>query len=146
MSPVDVGIFEGTPIVNDRFLTFVRSGKCSYMRSDLKRLTSNSANLSLRKRGTEPGDPGRSAEVEVDILILATGYKRPSIDFLPQDLFPDDYQRPDLYLQNFSVEDWSVLMTNSAYMNAVGEISCHSSESRLLILRERYSVSKVHQA
>ena len=31
-------------------------------------------------------------------------------------------QRPNLYLQNFSTEDWSVLMTNSAYVNAIGTV------------------------
>lgn len=55
-------------------------------------------------------------------LIIATGYKRPSIDFLPDDLFPSerdrDYHPPSLYLQNFAVEDWSVLMTNASYQGA----------------------------
>jgi hypothetical protein len=70
---------------------------------------------------------------------MATGFKKPKVDFLPDELFPDNYQvcvgilegmcyvlkfspfqRPNLYLQNFATEDWSVLMTNSAYMNAIG--------------------------
>ena len=32
-------------------------------------------------------------------------------------------RRPNLYLQNFSTEDWSVLMTNSAYVNAIGTVA-----------------------
>lgn len=77
-------------------------------------------------------------EFKGDIIVLATGFDQPKVDFLPSDLFPEGYevrtqvcsnrleltsifQRPNLYLQNFSTEDWSVLMTNSAYVNAIGE-------------------------
>lgn len=73
------------------------------------------------------------------MIVLATGFQKPEIGFLPDDLFPEGYevcflsvtsvrvamlmiaQRPNLYLQNFSTEDWSVLMTNSSYTNAIGE-------------------------
>jgi hypothetical protein len=121
MSPAHTGIFESTPVVNSRFLSFVRSGKASYLRADLKQINADSATLSLRERGTKSGDPGSEERVEADIIVLATGFKRPSIDFLPKDLFPEDYERPNLYLQNFPVMDWTVLMTNSAYMNAIGK-------------------------
>jgi len=67
---------------------------------------------------------GKKEEVEIkaDVVVLATGFERPSIDFLPEDLFPDRYERPNLYLQNFSTEDWSVLLTNAAYQNAIGTV------------------------
>ncbi|KAH7886593.1 hypothetical protein F5I97DRAFT_1808238 [Phlebopus sp. FC_14] len=61
-------------------------------------------------------------EFNADMIVLATGYKRPDIGFLPGELFPEDYDRPNLYLQNFCTEDWSVLMTNSAYQNAIGTV------------------------
>lgn len=42
---------------------------------------------------------------------------------LPEDLFPQegerDYGRPNLYLQNFSTNDCTVLLTNASYMDAV---------------------------
>lgn len=64
--------------------------------------------------------------LSADVIIIATGYKRPSIDFLPKDLFPKDkdhdYSPPSLYLQNFSVEDWSILMTNASYQDAIGTV------------------------
>ena len=45
----------------------------------------------------------QSIRVLTDQSVLATGYKRPSVDFLPKDLFPSgeagDYNRPNLYLQ-----------------------------------------------
>ncbi|KIJ62461.1 hypothetical protein HYDPIDRAFT_176544 [Hydnomerulius pinastri MD-312] len=68
----------------------------------------------------EPRDEPRTEEIDADVVVLATGYERPSIDFLPDELFPEGYDRPNLYLQNFCTEDWSVLMTNSSYKNAIG--------------------------
>ncbi|KAH9475341.1 putative monooxygenase y4iD [Psilocybe cubensis] len=134
--PKTTGIYEGTPVVNDVFLSHVRTGRCHYVRGSPIRLTSKGVVTEARKKSrrlenkanmkpssfVEEIQQGEEKLVEADVIILATGYKKPSIDFLPQDLFPDGYQRPDLYLQNFSTEDWSILMTNSAYMNAIGTV------------------------
>ncbi|OAX35023.1 FAD/NAD(P)-binding domain-containing protein [Rhizopogon vinicolor AM-OR11-026] len=84
-------------------------------------------------------DESSVEDINADVIILATGYKRPDASFLPSELFPEGYdassccsslrmltttvfQRPNLYLQNFSTEDWSVLMTNSSYLNAIGTV------------------------
>ncbi|PPQ84705.1 hypothetical protein CVT25_014057 [Psilocybe cyanescens] len=134
--PKNTGIYEGTPVVNDVFLSHVRTGRCHYVRGSPVRLTSEGVITEARKnkkgsqsksnkRGSafvEEIQEGEEKLIEADVIVLATGYKKPSIDFLPQDLFPEGYQRPDLYLQNFSTEDWSILMTNSAYMNAIGTV------------------------
>ncbi|KZT31858.1 FAD/NAD(P)-binding domain-containing protein [Sistotremastrum suecicum HHB10207 ss-3] len=124
LSPIDRGVFEGTPIVNDEFLQQIREGRVAYIRSDVKNVNEHSISLSVRPRGSKPGDKdgAEQQEIEADILILATGFGRPSVDFLPKDLFPEEYERPNLYLQNFATEDWSVLMTNSAYTNAIGTV------------------------
>ncbi|KAG6332058.1 hypothetical protein ID866_7029, partial [Astraeus odoratus] len=141
------GIFVDTPVVNDEFLNYVRAGKCIYIRGDVIRLTPNGVFVNIRERierGTLPargdvrefpdqhkhehvksgksGKEQRQMEIVSDIVILATGYKRPDLSFLPRELFPKDYERPNLYLQNFSTEDWSVLLTNSAYLNAIGTV------------------------
>ena len=84
--------------------------------------------MRVRPRGSKPGDEKQRSSSEeyptrefpADVVVLATGFEAPSVDFLPHDLFPEGYERPDLYLQNFSTEDWSVLMTNSSYLNAIG--------------------------
>jgi len=60
--------------------------------------------------------------VRGDVVVLATGFKQPPVSFLPGDLFPEGYERPNLYLQNFATEDWSVLLTNAAYKNAIGTV------------------------
>ncbi|KAF4622539.1 hypothetical protein D9613_009188 [Agrocybe pediades] len=133
LTPKDLGIYEGTPIVNDEFLGHVKSGRCRYVRGSPVRLTSEGVIVEARQsqKGSTPKNANSNVEeieegqeklFEADVIVLATGFKQPSIDFLPKDLFPDGYQRPNLYLQNFSTEDWSILMTNSAYMNAIGTV------------------------
>ncbi|KWU44702.1 FAD/NAD(P)-binding domain-containing protein [Rhodotorula sp. JG-1b] len=126
LSPVKKGIYEGTPIVNDEFLQHIRQGKISYKRGDTKKITRQGVQFIERKRGTKSGDDGEETMLSADVIIIATGYKRPSIDFLPKDLFPKDkdhdYSPPSLYLQNFSVEDWSILMTNASYQDAIGTV------------------------
>jgi hypothetical protein len=121
VAPAHRGLFEGTPVVNDLFLSHVRSGVCEYVRGDTLRVTPSGVLVNTRDRQSKPGDKGSEKEFKADVLVLATGYERPHIDFLPGDLWPSGYERPNLYLQNFSTEDWSILMTNSAYMDAIGE-------------------------
>ncbi|KAF9244464.1 hypothetical protein BU15DRAFT_85859 [Melanogaster broomeanus] len=75
-----------------------------------------------KQKQTRPRSVSHMEEISADVIVLATGYKRPSIDFLPRELFPEGYERPNLYLQNFCTEDWSVLMTNSAYQTAIGTV------------------------
>jgi cation diffusion facilitator CzcD-associated flavoprotein CzcO len=120
--PAHTRIFEGTPIVNDEFLVHVREGRCEYVRGDTQRLTEDSVIVNVRDRDSKPGDKGEKRGFKADVVVLATGFEQPTIDFLPDDLFPDDYKRPNLYLQNFSTEDWSILMTNSSYVNGIGTV------------------------
>lgn len=67
-----------------------------------------------------------SSSIQKCRIIVATGFQKPSIDWMPQDLFPTEgersYKPPNLYLQTFSTEDWSVLLTNAAYMDAIGVV------------------------
>lgn len=120
------GLFEGTPIVNDEFLQHIREGKTQYIRGDTLAFTETGVQINERERGSKAGDKGRETVVDADVIVLATGYERPSIDMLPKDLFPEEgdrhYTRPNLYLQNFSTEDCSVLLTNASYMDAIGTV------------------------
>jgi len=124
LSPPRKGIFEATPVVNDKILPHIRAHKVEYLRGDTIALTEEGVKFNKRTRKSKPGDEGKETIVKADVIVLATGYKRPSVDFLPEDLFPEgdsgNYHRPNLYLQNFCVTDWSVLLTNSAYMDAIG--------------------------
>ncbi|KAJ6531194.1 FAD/NAD-P-binding domain-containing protein [Mycena capillaripes] len=120
--PAHTGLFEGTPVVNDEFLRHVKHGKCKYVRGDPIRLTSSGVLTNVRERDTKPGSEGTKKTIDAEVIVLATGFERPKISFLDDSLFPEDYQRPDLYLQNFSTEDWSVLLTNSSYMSGIGTV------------------------
>ncbi|KAI5479695.1 dimethylaniline monooxygenase (N-oxide forming) [Pseudohyphozyma bogoriensis] len=126
VSPPAKGLFEGTPIVNDDFLMHIRQGLVTYKRGDTLAITRQGVKLNERTRDTKPGDEGHEVVETADVVVLATGFERPSIDMLPDDLFPTEgernYGRPNLYLQNFCTEDWSVLLTNASYMDAIGTV------------------------
>ncbi|PKI84466.1 hypothetical protein MVES1_001525 [Malassezia vespertilionis] len=121
MAPTE-GFYIGTPIVNNEMLQLVRSGRADYHRGDVKRITKDGVIWNARKRGQKKGAKGEEKFSEADIIVLATGFQRPTFDFLPDDLFPEDYTRPNMYLQVFPVTDWSVLCTNSTFHNAVGTV------------------------
>ncbi|KAJ7172025.1 FAD/NAD(P)-binding domain-containing protein [Mycena filopes] len=120
--PADSGLFEGTPVVNDDFLKHVRKGACKYVRGDPVRLTAAGVVANVRERGSKSGSDGREETIDADVIVLATGFEKPTISFLDEGLFPEDYQRPNLYLQNFCTEDWSILLTNSSYMSGIGTV------------------------
>ncbi|KAH9850906.1 FAD/NAD-P-binding domain-containing protein [Lenzites betulinus] len=120
--PARAGLFEGTPIVNDEFIVHVKAGKCQYVRGDIERFSKNGVRVKVRGREDKPGEGKEEKEFDGDVVVLATGFKKPTIDFFKEELFPEGYERPNLYLQNFSTEDWSVLATNSAYQNAIGTV------------------------
>lgn len=122
--PAHTGLFEGTPVVNDTFLTHIRKEKCVYVRGDTQRFTSSGVIVNVRTRESRPNDPGKKTEIKGDVIVLATGYKRPELNFFDEKeyarLFPKRYERPDLYLQTFATGDWSVTLPNAAYLHAIG--------------------------
>jgi hypothetical protein len=140
LAPTNSGLYEGTPvsfsihsrlniliiysqIVNSAFLNHIREKRVDYVRGDTERLTASGVLVKRRPPGTKSGEkPSTQVELKGDVVVLATGFKRPSLDFLPQDLFPEEFQRPNLYLQNFAVKDWTVLCTNSSYMSGIGTV------------------------
>ncbi|KAK4702535.1 hypothetical protein P7C70_g3687, partial [Phenoliferia sp. Uapishka_3] len=135
-SPPHKGLFEGTPIVNDEFLVHLRQGLVTYKRGDTLEITSQGVKFSGRPRESKPGDKGVESIETADIIVMATGFERPSVDMLPKDLFPHEsdgrsYSRPNLYLQNFSTEDWSILLTNASYMDAIGTVGNWAIRARL---------------
>ncbi|KAL1943656.1 hypothetical protein VTO73DRAFT_4101 [Trametes versicolor] len=120
--PARAGLFEGTPIVNDEFIGHVKDGKCQYVRADIERFTKAGVRVKVRGREDKPGEGKEEKEYTGDVVVLATGFKKPTIDFFKDEVFPEGYDRPNLYLQNFATEDWSILATNSAYQNAIGTV------------------------
>ncbi|KAI0643289.1 FAD/NAD-P-binding domain-containing protein [Trametes meyenii] len=120
--PARLGLFEGTPVVNDDFVRLVGEGRCRYVRGDVERFARGGVRVKVRGKEERPGEGKEVEEFDADVVVLATGFKKPQISFFEDDLFPEGYDRPNLYLQNFSTEDWSILMTNSSYQNAIGTV------------------------
>lgn len=117
------GFYVDTPIVNSSALQHIRQGKANYLRGDIKSLKENSVEFNFRTRNQKKGDKGRPMKLDADVIVVATGFDLPKIDFLPEDLFPEDYTRPNLYLQVFPVTDLSVVTTNASFMKAVGTVA-----------------------
>ncbi|CAO1628015.1 unnamed protein product [Parajaminaea phylloscopi] len=115
-------LYAGTPIVNSSALQDIREGRADYLRGDVTRLESNSVRFNKRSRGSKPGDKGSEVTFDADIIVVATGFDVPDLNFLPKDLFPEDYQRPNLYMQVFSTADPSVCCTNAAFVGAIGSV------------------------
>ncbi|CAD6913910.1 unnamed protein product [Tilletia controversa] len=122
MAPYKVPLFAGTPIVNNSALTHIREGKADYQRGDLIEVQEHGVLFNKRGKTQKKGEEGEHVEYEADVIVVATGFNRPTLDFLPKDLFPEDYTPPSCYLQVFPVQDPSVLLTNATYKNAIGTV------------------------
>lgn len=122
LAPTDKGLFTGTPMVNSDVLDKIREGKAKWLRGDIKGFTEEGIKFNLRAKGVPPGGPGQSKLVKGDIVIMATGFDRPSLDFLPSDTFQDPYSPPNWYLQTFPPTHPSVCCNNCTYVNAIGAV------------------------
>lgn len=120
--PGSKGIFEETPMVNDDVLELVRSGKAKWYRGDIVEFEENGIRFNHRSQGTPKGGPGREDLIEGDICILAMGYKRPSLTFLPDDCFEEPYAPPNWYLQVFPPGHMDICANNCTYVNAIGTV------------------------
>ncbi|RAL66628.1 hypothetical protein DID88_006317 [Monilinia fructigena] len=100
LAPTDKGIFTGTPMVNSDVMDKIREGKVEWLRGDIKGFTEDGIKFNLRAKGVPAGGPGKSQVVKGDIVVMATGFDRPSLDFFPSDTFKDPYSPPNWYLPN----------------------------------------------
>ncbi|KXT04609.1 hypothetical protein AC578_8647 [Pseudocercospora eumusae] len=116
------GIFMVTPMVNNDVLEQIRSGKASWLRGDIKGFESRGILFNRRAQGVPKGGPGREELIEGEVTIMATGYERPSLKFLPEDCFERDYEPPNWYLQVFPPKHQDILANNCTYVNAVGTV------------------------
>lgn len=89
------GIFTETPMVNSRVLDLVRSGKAEWLRGDIDGLDETGIIFNKRSQGVPKGGPGKHQHIDADMIIMATGFKRPSLSFLPDEFFEEPYQPPN---------------------------------------------------
>lgn len=122
LAPYDTGLFTSTPMVNSDVFYQIRKGNASWLRGDIVRMTETGILFNHRSKGVPKGGPGRQEEIPCDMAIMATGYHRPSLSFLPDEVFDDPYQPPAWYLQVFPPEHVDVCAINCTYANAIGTV------------------------
>ena len=118
----DKGIFMDTPMVNSQLFDQIRAGKARWLRGDILSLEKDGILFNHRAQGVPKGGPGHETLVPGDVIIMATGFKRPSLSFLPDSVFQTPYEPPNWYLQVFPPEDPSICANNSTYVNAIGTV------------------------
>lgn len=118
------GIFEETPMVNDQVLDIIRSGKASWLRGDILSFDDSGKGIAFNKRsrGVPKNGPGVEKLIEADIVIMATGHKRPSLKFLPEEVFQEPYDPLNWYLQVFPPDHTDICCNNCTYVNAIGTV------------------------
>ncbi|KAL9577327.1 MAG: hypothetical protein Q9212_006436, partial [Teloschistes hypoglaucus] len=104
LAPTSDGLFTETPMVNSDIFHQIREHKAKWLRGDIIGFTKNGMRFRQRAKGVPKGGPGREIEVKADMVIMATGYERPSLSFLPDECFQENYQPPKWYLQVFPPE------------------------------------------
>lgn len=93
--PGEGGLFEETPMVNNDVLEQIRAGKAEWLRGDIVQVERGGIRFNHRAQGVPKNGPGHESLEEGDVIIMATGYKRPSLDFLPEDCFQKPYLPPN---------------------------------------------------
>ena len=122
LAPSSKGLFTDTPMVNSDIFHQIRLGKAQWLRGDIIGFTERGIRFNHRAQGVPKGGPGREEEVKGDMVIMATGYQRPSLAFLPSDCFEDPYQPPNWYIQTFPPSHVDILCNNCTYVNAIGTV------------------------
>ncbi|THV06599.1 FAD/NAD(P)-binding domain-containing protein [Dendrothele bispora CBS 962.96] len=106
------GLFMETPMVNSDVLDKVRDGSASWLRGDIVSFDKTGIWFNQRAKGVPPGGPGKEIHVDADMVIMATGFTRPSLKFLPEDCFEEPYNPPN----------WTICANNCTYVNAIGTV------------------------
>ena len=116
------GLFTDTPMVNTNILDQIRRGRAEWLRGDIVRVERDGIRFNHRSQGVPKNGPGHETLEHGEVIIMATGYGRPSLDFLPPDCFEEPYMPPNWYLQTFPPEHRSICANNCTYVNAIGTV------------------------
>lgn len=122
IAPSGKGLFTGTPMVNSDVMDKIRSGDAEWLRGDIIGFTEDGIKFNHRAKGVPKGGPGREETIPGDICVMATGYSRPPLTFLPKEMFVEPYSPPNWYLQTISPEHPSILASNCTYVDAIGAV------------------------
>ncbi|PSS05147.1 hypothetical protein BD289DRAFT_358389 [Coniella lustricola] len=122
LAPANKGLFTDTPMVNSDVMDKIRAGKAEWVRCDIEEVVENGIKVNRRAQGVPSGGPGREDVIEADMIVLATGFSRPSLSFLPNDSFEEPYGAPNWYLQTFPPSHPSVSAINCTYLAGIGSV------------------------
>ncbi|KAJ5884656.1 hypothetical protein N7495_009166 [Penicillium taxi] len=122
ISPVSDGIFTETPMANSELFEQIRAGKAHWLRGDIVSVEDHGVIFNHRAQGVPKGGPGNEKLVEADVIVMATGFKRPSLKFLPEEAFEEPYSPPNWYLQVFPPKYPDICANNSTYVDAIGTV------------------------
>lgn len=122
LAPANKGLFTDTPMVNSEIMEKLRSKKAEWVRCDIEQFTEGGVQVNRRGKGVPAGGPGRRDVIEGDVVVMATGFARPKLEFLPETCFEKPYAPPNWYLQTFPPNHPSVSCINCTYMNAIGTV------------------------
>ncbi|KAL4891134.1 hypothetical protein BDV59DRAFT_203852 [Aspergillus ambiguus] len=116
------GLFTQTPMANSELFDQIRKGDARWLRGDIVSVQEDGILFNHRSKGVPKGGPGHESVVPGDVIIMATGFKRPSLSFLPDEVFQEPYGPPSWYLQVFPPKYTSICANNSTYVNAIGTV------------------------
>lgn len=116
------GLFTQTPMANSELFDQIREGQARWLRGDIVSVEENGILFNHRSSGVPKGGPGHESVVTGDLIIMATGFKRPSLSFLPHEVFQEPYGPPSWYLQVFPPKYASICANNSTYVDAIGTV------------------------
>lgn len=122
LAPVSEGLFTGTPMVNSDVFRQIRNKKAKWLRGDILGFTEDGIRFNHRAKGVPKDGPGREEEIKGDMVIMATGFQRPTLSFLPPEVFQAPYEPPKWYLQVFPPNHVSICANNCTYVNAIGTV------------------------
>lgn len=152
--------------MNDVFLEHIRKRRCQYIRGQPVRLTKTGVIVEARKgknkakagsskkkaqnskksghqknKGALIEDVGTGEErvLDADVIVFATGYKKPSLDFLPGELFPEGYEAR-LRLISF----WCLPYTLCCIILAPGSLSPEFLNRGLVSPDDKYGVPQCY--
>ncbi|KAI0766412.1 FAD/NAD-P-binding domain-containing protein [Trametes elegans] len=91
LAPARTGLFDGIPICNSEFVETISSENCAYVRGDIVRFTKTGVRVKVRAQEDSPGEGKEVQDHYADIVVLATGFKRPQTNLFTDNLFPDNY-------------------------------------------------------
>ena len=120
LAPTKKGIFTETPVCNSEILETIRSGEVAWLPGQV--VCFKEKGISYIPRVGPAYSSKQETFIEADAVVMATGYHRPSLDFLPSNVGSKPYSAPDWYLQTFPVGYPDICAINSTWVHGIGTV------------------------